>query len=158
MILQYILNLDQTSSGYSWVYWKCLWLILKCGKPGIFNFKSNKWFIFLRLPTVTVIMTVSPSILFFLSKQMQQRWCETEFLELICETLSDPSPCNGHTKLFQISILSLSTLTFRKFKSINQYLELLGQVWKFLAFPCPLRLCGSRWVRWGGEKCASHCS
>ena len=89
-------------------------------------------------------MTVPPSILFFLSKQMEQRWCETEFLEVICETLSDLSPCNGHKKLFQISILSLSTLTFRKFKSINQYLELLGQVQKFLAFAWPLLLCGSR--------------
>ena len=75
------------------------------------------------------------------------------------ENLSDDlSPCNGHTKLFQISILSFSTLTFRKFKSINQYLELLGQVRKFLAFAWPLLLCGSRWVRWGGVKCASHCS
>ena len=112
--------------------------------PGIFNLKSNKWFIFVRFMAVTVIMTVSPSILFFLSKQMEQRWCETEFLEIICETLSDLSPCNGHKKFFQISILSLSTLTFRKFKSINQYLELPGQVRKFLAFSRPLRPCGSR--------------
>ena len=138
-------------NNISWIWTKLVQDILEC----IGNVCDWYWNVVSQEYSILVKQTVH----FMTFSDTKQRWCETEFLELILENLSDDlSPCNGHKKLFQISILSFSTLTFRKFKSINQYLELLGQVRKFLAFPC---LCGSRWFRWGGgggEKYASHCS